>query len=158
MKFQLGGRRVLWFLPPLAAPMLQLRKTKKVFANFPRGFRRFSTKFQRFKKQCCPRAEDKAISEDLRLQGQGLQNLSTRPRTSSRTPLLVANTSSFAAGKSCRSWIMISASISKGREKVLANCKSCKFVASPVPNKTGKSYFHSGNLMQHLKRKLPRTA
>ena len=28
--------------------MLQLRKTKKVFANFPRGFWRFPTKFQRF--------------------------------------------------------------------------------------------------------------
>ena len=33
--------------PPLTTPMLQLRKTKKVFANFPRGFWRFSTKFQR---------------------------------------------------------------------------------------------------------------
>ena len=42
-------------------------------------------------------------------------------------------------------------------EKVLANCKSCKFAAIPVRNKTGKSYFHSGNLMQHLKRKHPRT-
>ena len=36
-------------------------------------------------------------------------------------------------------------------EKVLAKCKSCKFAATPVPNKTGKSYFHSGNVMQHLK-------
>ena len=43
-------------------------------------------------------------------------------------------------------------------EKVLAKCKSCKFAATPVPNKTGKFYFHSGNLMQHLKRKHPRTA
>ena len=42
-------------------------------------------------------------------------------------------------------------------EKVLAKCKSCKFAATLVPNKTGKSYFHSGNLMQHLKRKHPRT-
>ena len=29
------------------------------------------------------------------------------------------------------------------------------FAAMPVSNKTGKSYFHSGNLMQHLKRKHP---
>ena len=42
--------------------------------------------------------------------------------------------------------------------KVLAKCKSCKFAVTPVPNKTGKSYFHSGNLMQHLTRKHPRTA
>ena len=44
VKFQLGGEA------RLAKPMLQLRKTKKVFANFPRGFWRFPTKFQRFKK------------------------------------------------------------------------------------------------------------
>ena len=85
--------------------MLQLRKTKKVFANFPRGFWRFPTKFQRLKKYCCPRAEDRAIFEDLRLrgQGQGLEasrptprtskNVSSRtfsrPRTSSRTPHLI---------------------------------------------------------------------
>ena len=57
--------------PPLATPMLQVRKTKKMFANFTRGFWRFPTKFQLFKKQCCSRAEDKAIFEDLRLRGQG---------------------------------------------------------------------------------------
>ena len=34
----------------LVMPMLQVRKTKKVFANFPRGFWRFPTKFQLFKK------------------------------------------------------------------------------------------------------------
>ena len=44
VKFQLGGEA------RLAKPMLQLRKTKKVFANFPRGFWRFPTKLQRFKK------------------------------------------------------------------------------------------------------------
>ena len=65
-------------------------KQEKIFANFPRGFWRFPTKFQRFKKLCCPRAEDRAIFEDLRLrgQGQGHQNVSSRPRTSSRTPPL----------------------------------------------------------------------
>ena len=46
----------------------------------------------------------------------------------------------------------------KEGEKVFAKCKSCKLAATPAPNKTGKSYFHSGNLMQHLKRKHPRTA
>ena len=40
-------------------------------------------------------------------------------------------------------------------EKVLAKCKFCKFAATPVPNKTGKSYFYTGNLTQHLKRKHP---
>ena len=68
-------------------------KQKKVFANFPRGFWRFSTKFQRFKKLSCPRAKDRAIFKDLRLWGQGLQNVSSRtssrPRPSSRTPPLV---------------------------------------------------------------------
>ena len=92
----------------LATSMLQVRKTKKVLANFPRGFWRFPTKFQLFKKECCPRAEDRPIFEDLRLrgqgqgqgldlrgqgQGQGLQNVSSRtssrPRTSSRTPPLI---------------------------------------------------------------------
>ena len=77
---------------PLPMPMFQVRKIKKVFANFPRGFWRFPTKFQLFKKLCCPRAEDRAIFEDLRLRGQGLQNVSSRtssrPRTSSRTPPL----------------------------------------------------------------------
>ena len=43
-------------------------------------------------------------------------------------------------------------------EKVLGKCKSCNFAATTVRNKTGKSSFHSGNLMQHLKRKQPRTA
>ena len=41
-EISIGGARV-------AEPMLQLRKTKKVLANFPRGFWHFPTKFQRFK-------------------------------------------------------------------------------------------------------------
>ena len=36
--------------PPLATPILQVRKIEKVFANFPRGFRGFPKKFQLFKK------------------------------------------------------------------------------------------------------------
>ena len=47
---------------------------KKMFKNF---FRR-STKFLQFKKLYCPRAEDREIFEDLRLRGQGLQNVSSR--------------------------------------------------------------------------------
>ena len=47
VKFQLRGRPCPL---PLPTPMLRVRKTKKVFANFPRGFWRFSTKFQLFKK------------------------------------------------------------------------------------------------------------
>ena len=62
-------------------------------------FFRRSTRFQQFKKYCCPRAEDRPIFENLRLrgqgldlrgQGQGLQNVfsrtSSRPRMFSRTP------------------------------------------------------------------------
>ena len=38
-------------LPPsLATSLLQVKKTKKVFSNFPQGFRRFTTKFQLFEK------------------------------------------------------------------------------------------------------------
>ena len=58
--------------------------SKKIFKR--------STKFQQFKKYCCPRAEDRPIFEDLRprgqgldLRGQGLQNVS-----SSTPPLLIA--------------------------------------------------------------------
>ena len=54
---------------------------------------------------------------------------------------------------------MFCASFSKGRKKerkfLQSKCKSCKFAATPVPNKTGKSYFHTGNLTQHLKCKHP---
>ena len=61
-----------------------------MLANFPRAFWRFPTKFQRFKKLCCPRAEDGAIFEDLRHRGQGLdlrgqdQGLKIYPRGQGR--------------------------------------------------------------------------
>ena len=51
------------------------------------------------------------------------------PRTSSKTPPLVANTSSSAAGKSCQSWIMISASISKIRKKERKFLQSASLVS-----------------------------
>ena len=48
--------------------------------TFSKKFFKRSTNFEQFKKYCCPRAEDRAIFEDLRPrgQGQGLQNLSSR--------------------------------------------------------------------------------
>ena len=66
--------------------IFQAISTKK---RFPKKFFKRSTKFEQFKKYCCPRAEDRAIFEDLRLQSQGqgldlrgqgqrLQNLSSR--------------------------------------------------------------------------------
>ena len=82
------------------------RSSEKIFRRTPE-----ETAFQKIflvlykllttQKYCCPRAEDRTIFEDLRLrdqgqrldlrgQGQGLQNVSSRtplrPRTSSRTP------------------------------------------------------------------------
>ena len=39
-----------FFVTFLSLVKFQLQKTKKVFTNFPRGFWRFPTKFQRFKK------------------------------------------------------------------------------------------------------------
>ena len=69
---------------------LDLKKKKK---RSRKTFFSRSTKFQPFKKLCCPRAENRAIFEDLRLRGQGLENVSSRtssrPRTSSRTPPLL---------------------------------------------------------------------
>ena len=75
--------------------------------TFSKKFFKRSRKLQQFRKYCCPRAEDRPIFEDLRPrgqdqgfdlrgQGQGLQNVSSRtssrPRTSSRTPPLVTHT------------------------------------------------------------------
>ena len=69
VKFQLGGLGPL--APPLGYTYAPSEENKKVFAKFPRGFWRFPTKFQLFKKQCCLRAEDRAIFQDSRLRGQG---------------------------------------------------------------------------------------
>ena len=89
------------------AQVLSKKKKKKVFTKlfqaistkkrFPKNFSSAPQNFNNPKKYCCPRAEDRPIFEDLRprgqgqglyLRGQGLQNLSSRPRTSSRTPPL----------------------------------------------------------------------
>ena len=60
---------------------------KNVFQKIFQALRKILT----IQKKCCPRAEDRPIFEDLRSrgQGQGLQNLSSRPRTSSRTLALI---------------------------------------------------------------------
>ena len=94
--------------------MLQLRKTKGI-CKFSARFLAFSNKISTVQKWCCPRAEDRAIFEDLRLrghgQGQGLQNASSRtsskPRTSSRTqPLVIegTNITYFCMFVSCEYW------------------------------------------------------
>ena len=72
---------------------------KKSLCRYFARFLAFSNKILTVQKWCCPRAEDRAFFEDLRLRGQGqgqgqrLQNVfsrtSLRPRTSSRTPPLV---------------------------------------------------------------------
>ena len=64
---------------------------KEGLAKFYARFLAFCNAILRVKKKCCPRAEDRAIFEDLRLRGQGqeLQNVSSASRTSSKTlPLL----------------------------------------------------------------------
>ena len=90
-----------------SASVLKKKKgLQKIFQAFsskkglPKIFFRRSTKFQQFKKKCGPRSEDRAIFKDLRPRGQGLdlreqsqglQNESSRPRTSSRTPPLLTS-------------------------------------------------------------------
>ena len=104
--------------PRTQAQVLSKKRSSKIFfrqsqkKSLQKFFQAFSSKkcllkifFQAIykistiQKKCCPRAEDRAIFEDLRPrgqgqgldlrgQGQGLQNMSSRPRTSSRTPPL----------------------------------------------------------------------
>ena len=98
-EISIGEGQVPWS-PPWDTPKLQLRKTKKVLANFPRGFWRFPTKFQRFKRLLSS-SRGQANFRGLEAsrprprtwpsrprQGQWLQNVSSRSRTSSRTPPL----------------------------------------------------------------------
>ena len=88
--------------------------------TFSKKFFNRSTKFLQFKKYCCPRAEDRPIFEDLRPrgQGQGLQNVSSRPRTSSRTPPLVETDANAPHA------IWGSSDINPGGEDLLAYCVS----------------------------------
>ena len=103
----MGGGRVPWFPPPFGSAYAPIEENKK-------GVRKFFARFLAFSKE---------ISTVQKIV------LSSRPRTSSRTPPLVANTSSFAAGKSCQSWIMISASILKGRKKERKFLQSASLVS-----------------------------
>ena len=85
------------------------KRSSKIFSGvlqcktFSKIFFQMIYKISTIQKECCRRAEDRAIFEDLRLQGQGqgldlrgqgqgLQNVSSRtssrPRTSLRTPPL----------------------------------------------------------------------
>ena len=67
---------------------LYLRKPKKGLCRFSARFLAFSNEISTVQKYCCPRAEDRAIFEDLRLRGQRLQNVF------SRTPHLMKTTAS----------------------------------------------------------------
>ena len=84
-----------------ASVLRKKRSSKIIFQAFSskkrllKSFFRRSTKVQLLKKKCCPRAEDRPIFKnlrpegqglDLRGRGQGLQSVSSRPRTSSQTP------------------------------------------------------------------------
>ena len=55
----------------------------------------FSNKISMVQKMVLSSSQDRIIFKDLRLRGQGLQNVSSRPRTSSRTPPLVQNLLTF---------------------------------------------------------------
>ena len=61
-----------------------IAENKKGIYKFSARFLAFSDKISTVQKKCCPRAEDRAIFEDLRLrgQGQGLEASRPRPRTS----------------------------------------------------------------------------
>ena len=64
-----------------------IAENKKGIYKFSARFLAFSDKISTVQKKCCPRAEDRAIFEDLRLRGQGQgQGLeASRPRPRPRT-------------------------------------------------------------------------
>ena len=66
-----------------------LQKQKKGLQKFSARLLAFSNKILTIQQIVLPRAEDRAIFENLRLRGQGLQNVSSKLRTSSRTPPVV---------------------------------------------------------------------
>ena len=80
VKFQLGGPAP----PPLAYAYALSEENKKSVRKFSARFLAFSNEISTVQKKCCPRAEDRAIFEDLRLrgEGQGLEASRPRPRTS----------------------------------------------------------------------------
>ena len=82
MKFQFGkGGPALFLLAYAYAPV---EENKKGVCKFSARFLAFSNEISTFQKIVQPRAEDRAIFEDLRLrgQGQGLEASRPRPRTS----------------------------------------------------------------------------
>ena len=84
-------------LPPFGYANAPLRKTKKVFTNFPRSFLCFTTKFQRFKKIVLfsSRGQGNFLGPKASRPRPRTSNVSLRtssgPRTSSKTPPLVSN-------------------------------------------------------------------
>ena len=75
--------------PPFGYAYAPSEENKKDVRKFSARFLAFSNKISTIKKLCCPRAEDKVVFEDLRFrglgqgldlrsQGQGLQNVSSR--------------------------------------------------------------------------------
>ena len=55
-----------------------LKKRNQKISKKKFFYKKRSTKFQGFQKYCRSQAEDRAIFEDLKLRGQGLQNVSSR--------------------------------------------------------------------------------
>ena len=102
---------------PFGYAYAPIEENKKGLRKFSARFLAFSNKISTVQKIVLSSSRGQGNFRGLEASRPRIQNLSSKPRTSSRTPPLVANTSSFAAGKSCRSWIMISASISNGRKK-----------------------------------------
>ena len=127
VKFQLGGGGFPGppFLGYAYAPIEENKK----------GVRKFSVRFLAFSNKIS--TVQKIVLSSSRGHGnfRGLEASRPMPRTSkcvleAKDVLpLVANTSSFAAGKSCQSWIMISASISKGRKKEKKFSQSASLVS-----------------------------
>ena len=78
------------------ASVLKKRSSRKFFRRSPKNtvFKKIfqaNYKILTIQKIVLSSSRRQAIFEDLRLQGQGFQNVSSRPRTSSRTPPLFTN-------------------------------------------------------------------
>ena len=135
VKFQLGGGRVPWSSPlpppPFGYAYAPIEENKKGVCKVSARFLAFSNKIS---------TVQKIMLSSSRGQGnfRGLEASRPRPRTwkcvLEAKDVLEDSTcgcerSSFAAGKSCRSWIMISASISKGRKKERKFLQSASLVS-----------------------------
>ena len=70
--------------------IFRIRKRNNELTDYQICCLLFGCFFLTIQKQCCPLANDRTFSRTCRLRGQyqGLENVSLRPRTSSRTPPL----------------------------------------------------------------------